>query len=163
MTEQQQNNSYVPEVEEEESAFSMKAIYDLIILNWQWFVISTIICLGIGYLYLRYTTPVHSVVAKILIKDDGNNKMRRPSVNGLESMTNLGTITTGYGIENEQEILKSSLIASQAVRNLKLYVSYWGEGRVKDHIIYKTQPITVDIDADKDDYKARRCHIQGER
>lgn len=147
MTEQQQNNSYVPEVEEEQSVFSLKAIYDLIILNWQWFVLSTIICLGIGYLYLRYTTPVHSVVAKILIKDDGNNKMRRPSVNGLESMTNLGTITTGYGIENEQEILKSSLIASQAVRNLKLYVSYWGEGRVKDHIIYKTQPITVDIDA----------------
>lgn len=147
MTEQQQNNSYVPEVDEEQSSFSLKAIYNLIILNWQWFVLSTIICLGAAYLYLRYTTPVHSVVAKILIKDDGNNKMRRPSVNGIESMTNLGTITTGYGIENEQEIIKSTLVAVQAVRDLKLYVSYWNEGRIKDHILYKTQPISVDMDA----------------
>lgn len=46
MTELQQNNQYVPEVEEEQSPFSLKALYTLIILNWQWFVLSTIICLG---------------------------------------------------------------------------------------------------------------------
>ena len=81
MTELQQNNQYVPEVEEEQSPFSLKALYTLIILNWQWFVLSTIICLGSAYLYLRYKTPVHSVATKILIKDDNNNKMRRPSIN----------------------------------------------------------------------------------
>lgn len=98
-TEQQQNNPFVPEVEEEQSVFSLRSIYTLIILNWQWFVLSTIICLGSAYLYLRYTTPIHNVTTKILIKDDGNsNKMRRTSVNGIESMKNLGTITTGYGI-----------------------------------------------------------------
>ena len=147
MTELQQNNQYVPEVEEEQSPFSLKALYTLIILNWQWFVLSTIICLGSAYLYLRYKTPVHSVATKILIKNDNNNKMRRPSINGIESMTNLGTITTGYGIENEQEILKSTLISTQAVRNLKLYVTYKHEGRIKDNVLYKTQPINVDLDA----------------
>lgn len=146
-TEQQQNNPFVPEVEEEQSVFSLRSIYTLIILNWQWFVLSTIICLGSAYLYLRYTTPIHNVTTKILIKDDGNsNKMRRTSVNGIESMTNLGTITTGYGIENEQEILKSTIVAVQAVRDLKLYVSYWNDGRIKDQILYKTQPISVDLD-----------------
>ncbi len=146
-TEQQQNNPFVPEVEEEQSVFSLRSIYTLIILNWQWFVLSTIICLGSAYLYLRYTTPIHNVTTKILIKDDGNsNKMRRTSVNGIESMANLGTITTGYGIENEQEILKSTIVAVQAVRDLKLYVSYWNDGRIKDQILYKTQPISVDLD-----------------
>lgn len=148
MTEQQQNNPYVPEVEEEQSAFSIRTIYTLIILNWQWFVLSTIICLGSAYLYLRYTTPTHKVVTKILIKDnDDKSKMRRASGSGLESMSNLGIITTGYGIENEQEILKSTIISEQAVRNLKLYVSYWNKGRIKDHELYKTQPVNVDMDA----------------
>lgn len=147
MTEQQQNNPYVPEViEDEQSSFSLRSIYTLIILNWQWFVLSTIICLGSAYLYLKYTTPIHNVTTKILIKEDGNNKMRRTS-NGLESMTNLGIITTGYGIENEQEILSSTIVAEDAVRDLKLYVSYWNVGKIKDNVLYKTQPINVDMDA----------------
>lgn len=146
MTELQQNNQYVPEVEEEQSAFSLRAIYTLIILNWQWFVLSTIICLCSAYLYLRYKTPVHNVATKILIKEDDSNKMRRPSVSGIEAMANLGTITTGYGIENEQEILKSTIVSIQAVRNLKLYVTYWNDGRIKDNIMYKNQPVSVDMD-----------------
>jgi len=146
MTELQQNNQFVPEAEEEQSSFSLRTLYTIVILNWQWFVLSVVICLGAAYLYLRYKTPTYNVMTKILIKDDGNSKMRRPSVNGIESMSNLGTITTGYGIANEQEILRSTIVGVQVVRNLKLYVSYWNKGRVKDHLLYKTQPISVDLD-----------------
>ena len=42
------------EVEEEKgSFFDLRAILDVLILNWQWFLLSLIICLGIAWLHLR--------------------------------------------------------------------------------------------------------------
>lgn len=109
--------------------------------------LSILICVGIGFLYLRYTTPVYNTIAKLLIKDDDNSRRSgRGGLQALESMSNLGIISNNYGIENEQEILTSTTVAEQAVRDLKLYVNYYLKGHVKDQLIYKEQPINVDMD-----------------
>ncbi|SFG53899.1 polysaccharide biosynthesis tyrosine autokinase [Prevotella sp. KH2C16] len=128
--------------QEGKSSFDFAQIYKAVILNWKWFVLSLIICLGIAAIYLRYTTPVYQANAKFLIKDE-NNSQRGSS---LKNATNLGFISNSNGIDNEMEILKSHSLAEQTVRDLKLYVSYRTEGRVKDVILYKGQPISVDID-----------------
>ena len=61
---------------EEKSTFDFQTIYTALILNWKWFVVSLIICLGSAVLYLRYTTPVYQAFAKLLIKDENNSKSR---------------------------------------------------------------------------------------
>ena len=114
------------------------------ILNWYWFVLSLIIFGGIGAIYLRYTTPLYQSTAKLLIKDDANSGKRGAS---LQNITNIGTISNSTGIDNEMEILSSHSIAEDAIRDLKLYVNYATEGKVKDVIAYRDQPLTVDIDA----------------
>ena len=53
--------------------YNFRNLYVAIILNWKWFVIAIILCLGFVYIRLRYTTPVYQVTAKLLIKDDNNN------------------------------------------------------------------------------------------
>lgn len=141
------NNQKVQDVAEEQSSFNFQTIYKAFILNWKWFILSILICVGLGLLYLRYTTPVYNTVAKLLIKDDDNSRRSgRSGLQALESMSNLGIISNNYGIENEQEILTSTTIAEQAVRDLKLYVNYYLKGHVKDLLIYKEQPINVDMD-----------------
>ena len=127
------------------SFFDFAALYRTIILNWYWFVLSLIIFGGIGAIYLRYTTPLYQSTAKLLIKDDDNGRSRRGS--SLQNITNLGTISNSAGIDNEMEILSSHSIAEDAIRDLKLYVSYTTEGKVKDVITYRDQPLVVDIDA----------------
>ncbi|MDY3852208.1 MAG: Wzz/FepE/Etk N-terminal domain-containing protein, partial [Prevotella sp.] len=127
--------------EDGQSAFNFQIIYTTLILNWKWFILSIIICLGIAAIYLRYTTPVYMANAKLLIKDEEG----RGRTN-IRTATNLGIISNSEGIENEMEILKSRSIATQAVRDLKLYTTYRGQGKITDKLIYKTQPITVDID-----------------
>ena len=127
------------------SFFDFAALYRTIILNWYWFVLSLIIFGGIGAIYLRYTTPLYQSTAKLLIKDDDNGSSRRGS--SLQNITNLGTISNSAGIDNEMEILSSHSIAEDAIRDLKLYVNYTTEGKVKDVIIYRDQPLVVDIDA----------------
>ena len=127
------------------SFFDFAALYRTIILNWYWFVLSLIIFGGIGAIYLRYTTPLYQSTAKLLIKDDDNGSRRRGS--SLQNITNLGTISNSAGIDNEMEILSSHSIAEDAIRDLKLYVNYTTEGKVKDVITYRDQPLVVDIDA----------------
>ena len=127
------------------SFFDFATLYRTIILNWYWFVLSLIIFGGIGAIYLRYTTPLYQSTAKLLIKDDDNGSSRRGS--SLQNITNLGTISNSAGIDNEMEILSSHSIAEDAIRDLKLYVNYTTEGKVKDVITYRDQPLVVDIDA----------------
>lgn len=141
------NNPEIQEMAEEQSSFNFQTIYKAFILNWKWFLLSILICIGIGFLYLRYTTPVYNTTAKLLIKDDNSDRRSgRGGLQALESMANLGVISNSYGIENEQEILTSTTIAEQSVRDLKLYVNYYIKGRVKNRLVYKEQPINIEMD-----------------
>lgn len=140
-------NQEIIEATEEQSSINFQTIYTTLVLNWKWFLLSVIICVGIALLYLRYATPVYNMTAKMLVKDDDSkNSSSRGGLSALESMSNLGLISNSYGIENEQEILTSTLIAEQAVRDLKIYVNYYLQGKVKARLVYKTQPINVDMD-----------------
>lgn len=129
----------------EKSAFDFQTIYTMLVLNWKWFVLSVILCLGCGAIYLRYKTPTFQAQAKILIKDDESNN-RATGKSALLTASNLGIMTNSAGIDNEMEILTSLSIAQQAVRDLKLYTTYKAKGKIKDQLMYKTEPIFVDLD-----------------
>ncbi|MBQ4210259.1 MAG: capsid assembly protein, partial [Prevotella sp.] len=129
--------------QEDKNTFDFQSILKTIILNWQWFLLALIISLGVAALYLRYVTPIYQARAKMLIKEEDGNGNRRGS---MLNMANLGMMTNSTGIDNEMEILKSHSIAERVVRDLKLYVTYIAEGKIKDRMVYSTQPITVDID-----------------
>ena len=132
-------------VQKEESTFDIKTIFTLIVLNWQWFLLSLFICVCGALIYLRYKSPVYQVSAKMLIKEETNNRRGNQM---LANMQDFGFISNSAGIENEVEILKSRILALDAVKDLKLYVEYRGDGKVKKSLLYKSQPISVDLDAD---------------
>ena len=127
---------------DERSAFDFQAIYTTLVLNWKWFIVSLILCLGIAAIYLRYKTPIYQAYAKMLIKSSDSRGGRNSIINAAT----LGTISNSDGIDNEMEILRSRSIAEQAVRDLKLYTTYTRQGKVKETLLYKNQPITVDLD-----------------
>ena len=130
--------------DDQKGFINLGAIYATLILNWKWFILSLIICLGFAAIYLRYTTPMYQASAKLLIKD---NDGRSNSRNNMMNSATLGIVSNSTGIDNEMEILTSHSLAIQAVRDLKLYAEYFSVGQVKDVILYRTQPISVDVDA----------------
>ncbi len=127
---------------EEQSFFSLESIFRMLVLNWQWFVLSLIVALGIAFLYLRYTTPVYNTYAKILVKGSESRG------SGASQALSIGDIIQNYGLSNERQILKSSTTAAEVVRDLKLYTSYTLKGRVRDRVMYKNQEFMVDMDAE---------------
>ena len=111
------------------SQFSFQNIFAMLVLHWNWFLLSLIICVCGALIYLRYATPVYQVSAKMLIKDEDNR--RRSSNQILSNMQEFGFMSNSAGIENEMEILQSRILARDAVKDLKLYVQYRSSGSLK--------------------------------
>ncbi len=120
-----------------------RRLFAIIVLNWHWFVLSLLLCVGGGVAYLKLKEPVYKVSARMLIKGDekdGNNSQV------LSQMEDFGFLTNSNGIENEMEILKSRVLFRDVVKDLKLYTEYRRVEPILKPIIYGKQPVNVDLD-----------------
>ncbi len=129
--------------EEESSLFTLSSIWTIVVLNWQWMLLSAFIALCLAFVYLRYTQPVYQSAMKVLIKDNDDNRKRMMA--GQMNLESMGLISNSNGFDNELEILNSTNINSRVVKSLKLYVSYAIEGRVRKIEQYQNNPIIVDM------------------
>ena len=127
-----------------QSRLNFQTIFAMLVLNWQWFLLSLIIFVCGALIYLRYAEPVYEVSARMLIKNDNSNK-RNPA-QMLANVQDLGFLTNSNGIDNEVEVLQSRVLLRDVVKDLKLYVEYRRKGRVHNVITYKTQPFNLDLD-----------------
>lgn len=112
-----------------------------LLINWKWIALSLIVCLGIGMAYIRYTNTVYSISEKVLIKANDNNSN---SGSSLKSQT-MGFVSMSDGFDNELEILSTHTLAKQVVRDLNLFVSYYSVGSFKSTLLYKDQPVNVNV------------------
>lgn len=101
--------------------FNFKEIIFIYLSRWKWYLLTLIIGLFFGILYLRYTTPTYNVSASILIKDDEKNDLVA-QMSAISDLSGGGSIQNK--IENEIEILESRKLLSQVVKDLKLNISY---------------------------------------
>lgn len=129
--------------EEESSAFSLSSLWTIVVLHWQWIVLSAIIALCLAFCYLRYTRPVYTSSMKVLIKDDQQGKQMSRA--GQMNLSQMGLVSNSNGFDNELEILTSTNVSSRVVKSLKLYVSYAIEGRIQKIEQYQDNPIIVDM------------------
>lgn len=137
-----------PEENNKDKKLSLQAESDNIkqylvslLINWKWIALSLIVCLGIGMAYIRYTNTVYSISEKVLIKTGDNNGN---SGSSLKSQT-MGFMSMSDGFDNELEILSTHTLAKQAVRDLNLFVSYYSVGSFKSTLLYKNQPVNVNV------------------
>ena len=124
-------------------AIDFRKLYAILVLNWHWFVLSLLLCVGAAVAYVKLAEPVYKVSARMLIKGEeknGNNSQM------LSNMENFGFLTNSNGIENEMEILKSRLLFRDVVKDLKLYTEYRRVEPILKPIIYGKQPVNVDLD-----------------
>nr|WP_235899250.1 tyrosine-protein kinase [Hallella mizrahii] len=136
----------MPQPEGAGNAINFATIFTAVVLNWKWFVLSIVICLGLAAVYLRYATPIYQVSAKLLIKDNDQNSPNSANKNAMLNSATLGLISNSNGFDNEMEILTSHSLALQVVKDMKIYVDYYFVGKVKDELLYRQQPINVDMD-----------------
>ena len=123
-----------------------------IIRKWPLILLSVIVCLGIAYLYLRYTTPMYRISARVLVNDEkkGGNVLGAAA----DALGDLGGLLgTKSTVDNEAEILQTRYLMEQVVKDMHLNIAYFKKGRVNDIEIYKS-PFTVQFVAAEDTIKA---------
>ncbi len=88
---------------------------------WPWFLAAMVLCLGLGYVYMRFAPVTYWSVAKIKIIDE--SKELNVASEALAFMGN-GSIN----LENEIEVLKSYRLLTQVVSDLKLDIEVFKAG-----------------------------------
>ncbi len=107
---------------------------------WYWFVVGAIISVIAGFFYLRYTTPIYSATASMIINQETSNS-------GGSDMPDLG-LASGLktnNLDKEIAILKSKRLMHEVVKSLDLHITYFIEGQVRDVELYEDVPFVLKI------------------
>lgn len=106
---------------------------------WPMFLVVLFITLTVGFLYLRYTTPIYQADASLIIKD---SKKGYEDSKVLES---LDVLDSKKLIENEIEVIQSRSIMTNVVKELGLYASIYRQGKFKSTLTYQSSPIKIKV------------------
>lgn len=146
------NNNQNVMLEEEESAFDFKQLWNLFVSNWYWILISIVTCVLIAFIYLWFTPSTLTVTGKMQIIDKSQKSsglsaglaMLNSLPMGLGS--SLGGAAGAGSIESEKEIILSNTLVRNVVKDLNLHTEYrlskWG----KKTQLYQNNPIEVTLD-----------------
>ena len=97
-------------------------------------------CLGIAFLYNRYTAPLYDAQARIKIEMEGNNNPE------LAVFQDLGAFQGQMNpIIDEIEIIKSRSNFVEVVKKLQLNTQIFRLGNILDSEIYRDSPFNLNF------------------
>jgi tyrosine-protein kinase Etk/Wzc len=106
---------------------------------WPVFLILTVCCLGVGYFYLRTTTPMYESTATILIKDE------KKGLDDSKVVESLNPLSSKKIVENETEIMRSRALMTEVVKELFLYAPITEKDGFVTKSGYTSSPIIVQL------------------
>ena len=123
-----------------EESIDLRAIVHSVIDNWYWYVISIVLCIAAGLVYLKMTDPIYEVTSSVILKQEKSapEEMLLLQDFGFEGGTN--------NIDNEIGVFKSSDLITKVVTAQEFYISYRGERRFNlfySPELYKESPVYV--------------------
>lgn len=141
-----ENNQISDKLRQINSGIDFKRLLGSVLSKWYWFVLSLFITATLGFLYLRYTTPLYSIKSLLLIED------KQKGVTSLLSKFNEGGNSGGgegsnSNLFNEMFVLTSQDLIGMVVDSLDLHIQYWAKGRVREDELYDKSPIIVEFDS----------------
>ncbi|MEG3658587.1 polysaccharide biosynthesis tyrosine autokinase [Arenibacter palladensis] len=115
-------------------------IIDSYTKHWKWFVVSVVIALIFGFIYLRYATPEYLAEAKIQILDENS------SGSGLGLFQDLDLLSGGNKeVMDEIEIINSRSNFIEVVKSLGLNTKIMVQGNIKESELYTNPPVKINF------------------
>lgn len=131
--------SQQPQVED----FSLQEFFKICLRKWLWFVVSIVLCLGLGMLYIYSRQPVYERSEEILIKDqEGGGSV----ADVTSAFASLGLVSSNTSVNNELISLKSPAVMQEVVKRLDLDMNYNKKGVLHPTTLYGNSiPVIVDL------------------
>lgn len=159
----EKNNYHTDSISNQDSFspdFNIREELDKYLFYWRWFIVSVIIALVLGFVYLRYSTPIYSATTKILVKDEKKGGL----ASEFSELSEIGLLGKAKSnVDNEIEILKSRTLIEKTVKELRLNYIYIREGIVKTGEVYKDSDVIIDFTSSLsyDKVKTKKIKIEG--
>lgn len=119
----------------------IKKVIDLYLSRWKFIAFFAIIAIALAYSHLRYATYQYQASATIKIIDE-KEAQKLPSI---EEIGKGGLFTDGNKIKDEIEIITSRTVITNIVKNLKLNIRYYEQGKIKEKELYENPPIKLNF------------------
>jgi tyrosine-protein kinase Etk/Wzc len=129
---------------EEVGGLNPRDILSLILKNWYWFGMTTIIALFCARLYMSHTMPVYLTSVTVLI----NETEERPLVDNSELLQGLGLPGGMKNLENQIMVLRSRALVEKTLKELPFEVDYYFKTFRNLLPIYPEVPIKIVSDSD---------------
>lgn len=137
------------------SNFDIYAFIKPYLAKWYLFLISVLIFLLLGFIYIKLATPVYNIQSSVLIKD-AKKSLGGGGTEGigiLEGLSGFGGMSTN-SIENEVEIFKSKKLVRDVIEINHLQTSIVSsDGIRKKELFGDTAPVIIDIINEKKNKK----------
>ncbi len=103
-----------------EKSFDFIGLFIKYLSFWKWFVVSLVIFIAIAVVHIKYSLPIYKIETAVLFQDSHKGS----GSSAMEAFDGMGLITQKSNVDNEMEMIASSLIADKVVRELECYTSY---------------------------------------
>lgn len=142
------NNFEQFEQDIQEKPIDWREIFEKLIYNWKWFVLSVIIALIAGFFYSRTQDDVYEVKSSILIIDQSKNgQMNEVSVLKQLDAAGIGGGKSTSAVNNEEQVIRSTALMKRVVNHLELQTSYSHRVFMKSEDMYTASPLYVHLDS----------------
>lgn len=124
---------------ENEEGFGIKVNLIKFLRNWPVFLISLLITLSGGFLFLKLVPKKYQTTAAILIKD------QKKGTEDAQMVQSLNQLAANKIVENEIEVLRSKELLLSVINELKLYTTIEATEYFIGREIYENPPFVVEV------------------
>jgi tyrosine-protein kinase Etk/Wzc len=135
-----------------------KEIFALFARYWYLFLISVIICGGIGVIYALFSAPVYKINSTITIDDQTNPKSSKSDENSPLDYSD--ALESPNNANNEIDILKSNFLLTQVAKKMNLNITIYRKQAIGSIELYDDAPFNVQVIAHTDSLQFQKFNIK---
>jgi len=130
------------------SSLTIKEHFFKYLSYWPLFLVSLIICITTGIIYIRYATPVYKANTLILVKGDQNNGGARTSEDLIRTALEGGVKPNN--LDNEIQLLTSTGLMERVTAKNNFNISYYKLAKIRKIDLYTDVPFQLTLLSDTD-------------
>ena len=115
--------------------------------HWYLFAISIVLCVGLGYAYLKIKNPVYQVFANVLIKENRGGGGGGMQSSMMKNFSFGNIFSGGSGVDDELLVISSHTLLKDVARQLNLNTLYLEKRFLKTVDHYKDSPVELFVPA----------------
>lgn len=135
---------HLNQVSKEREVLNLREIVEGYIIYWRWIIVSIVIFLSVGFLFLRTQQPVYEFKASVLIMDP-RSQMNELSI--LNELKQMGIGSSRNVTNNEERVLRSTHLMRRVTESLDLHTTYLRKHKMYMEELYTDTPYRVTADS----------------